>query len=136
VRVVIDTNILLVSLKRSSENRPIFQGLLDSKYYLVITNEILSEYLEIISKKTNREIANNLGDLLTRLTNIEKIETYYNWLLITEDPDDNKFVDAAVAGNTDYIVTNDRHFKVLKDIEFPSVNICSSKEFLEILGEL
>jgi predicted nucleic acid-binding protein len=56
--------------------------------------------------------------------------------LITEDPDDNKFVDAAVAGNTDYIVTNDRHFKVLKDIEFPSVNICSSKEFLEILGEL
>jgi rRNA-processing protein FCF1 len=64
VRVVIDTNILLVSLKRSSENRPIFQGLLDSKYYLVITNEILSEYLEIISKKTNREIANNLGDLL------------------------------------------------------------------------
>lgn len=136
MRVVIDTNILLVSLKRSSENRPIFQGLLDSKYYLVITNEILSEYLEIISKKTNREIANNLGDLLTRLTNIEKIETYYNWLLITEDPDDNKFVDAAVAGNTDYIVTNDRHFKVLKDIEFPSVNICSSKEFLEILGEL
>ncbi|NJC28509.1 putative toxin-antitoxin system toxin component, PIN family [Neolewinella antarctica] len=136
MRVVIDTNILLVSLKRGSTNRPIFEGLLNDKYHLVITNEILSEYLEIIGEKTNKEIASNLGDLLTRLTNIDKIETYYNWLLITEDPDDDKFVDAAIAGNTDYIVTNDRHFRILKGIEFPKVNICSSKEFLEILDEL
>lgn len=82
------------------------------------------------------EIANNLGDLLTRLGNVEQIETYFNWMLITEDPDDNKFVDAAVAGNVDYIVTKDGHFKVLKFIEFPKVNVISPENFVDILKEI
>lgn len=136
MRVIIDTNILLISLKRSSKNRPIFQGLIEKKFFLILTNEILSEYIEIIESKTNVEIANNVGDLLMRLVNVKKIESHFNWLLITEDPDDNKFVDAAVAGNVDYIVTNDRHFRVLKEVEFPKVNVCSSEDFLRIISKI
>lgn len=136
MRIVIDTNILLVSLKRSGKFRPIFQGLLENKYFLVITNEILSEYLEIIGERTTPEIANNLGDLLIRLENVDKIDTHFNWMLITKDFDDNKFVDAAVAGNVDYVVTNDGHFMVLKSIEFPQINVLTPEEFVDILKEI
>ena len=34
---------------------------------------------------------------------IKNIEKYYNWNLIKNDPDDNKFVDCAVAANAKYI---------------------------------
>ena len=52
----------------------------------------------------------------------ESTEIHYNWRLITIDPDDNKFIDCAVAANADYLVTNDKHFNVLKEIDFPKVN--------------
>lgn len=58
---------------------------------------------------------------------------YYNWNLITVDPDDNKFTDAYIAANADYLVTNDAHFNEVKKIPFPPVNIVSADEFLNIL---
>ena len=53
--------------------------------------------------------------------------------MIKNDPDDNKFFDIAVAGNADYLVTNDAHFNVVKQVSFPSVKIITADEFLEIL---
>jgi len=58
---------------------------------------------------------------------------YYKWSLITADPDDNKFVDCALNGGTDYIITNDKHFNVLKETDFPYVKVVSSEEFRKIL---
>jgi predicted nucleic acid-binding protein len=72
MKVVLDINILLISLKKSSKHHPIFDGLLQQFYHLVITNEILSEYIEKIEEKTNQDISNNVGDLLIRLQNVEK----------------------------------------------------------------
>ena len=43
--------------------------------------------------------------------------------LIQSDSDDNKFVDCCITANAQYIVSNDRHFDILKHIEFPHVNV-------------
>ena len=61
---------------------------------------------------------------------------FFTWNVIDSDPDDNKFFDAAVSGNADYLVTNDGHFDAAKKIEFPKINIISPDEFLEILSDL
>ena len=37
---------------------------------------------------------------------------------ITSDPDDSKFVDCAICGQAEYLVSNDNHFKILNDIKF------------------
>jgi predicted nucleic acid-binding protein len=37
------------------------------------------------------------------------------------DQDDEKFADCAIVSNADYLVTNDRHFEVLKTIQFPII---------------
>ncbi len=52
--------------------------------------------------------------------------------MIQSDPDDNKFVDCAVAGNVDFLVTNDKHYNILKTIGFPPINVISLEEFEEI----
>ena len=49
--------------------------------------------------------------------------------LISTDPDDNKFVDCAIIASADYIVSNDSHFDILKNIDFPKVNVISIKDF-------
>jgi len=53
--------------------------------------------------------------------------------LVDLDPDDNKFVDLTIAGNADYLVTNDKHFNPLKSLDFPVLNIVSIDEFKRII---
>ena len=43
----------------------------------------------------------------------------------------NKFVDCAVAGNAKYIVTEDSHYDVLKDLDFPKVDIIKLDEIIQ-----
>lgn len=57
------------------------------------------------------------------------------WALITKDADDNKFVDCALNGRAHFLVTDDRHYKVLKEIGFPPVRVIRTAAFLaEIEG--
>jgi uncharacterized protein len=53
--------------------------------------------------------------------------------LIVPDEDDNKYCDCAIAGQADYIVTEDKHFDVLKNIPFPSLEVISIDEFLAMV---
>ena len=136
IRAVLDTNALLISIGRKSKFRPIFDNLLNGNIELIVTNEILTEYVEILERKTNSIVANNIIEVLIQLKNVEKIEVSYKWNLIIEDPDDNKFVDCAIAGRVRYIVTNDRHFSQLKNIPFPKVDIITIQDFLEEIEHL
>ena len=61
------------------------------------------------------------------------MDAQFRFGLIETDPDDNKFVDCAIVANAEYIVTDDAHFDVLKDIPFPRVLVMTAEEFLEAL---
>ena len=50
--------------------------------------------------------------------------------VITADPDDNKFVDCAIQAKARYIVTNDHHYDILRQIGFPKVGIIKLMDFL------
>ncbi len=56
--------------------------------------------------------------------------TFY-FRLITSDPDDNKFCDVSVVANARCLVTSDRHFDVLKTIEFPKIEAVHPKDFIK-----
>ncbi len=136
MRVVLDTNVLLISIPTRSKYRPIFTALINGHFELAISNEILSEYIEIIEQKTNAIVAKNVAEMLLKLKNILKTEVYYKWGLIEADKDDNKFVDCAIAANVKYIVTNDKHFRILRDIPFPKVEVISIRDFLAEVKKL
>jgi predicted nucleic acid-binding protein len=95
MRVILDSNVLLVSLPKLSKYRRIFDDFLNSSIILIISNEVITEYYEVISRFANDVVASNVLELLLIRANVEKFEIYYNWKIITEDFDDNKFVDLA-----------------------------------------
>ena len=85
---------------------------------------------EIIAEKTTSEIARNVVEAIARLHTTIFQNVYYHFGLITEDIDDNKFVDCAVAADAEYVVTNDHHFDVLRSISWPHVQIIAIKDFV------
>lgn len=128
--IVLDTNCLLVALPRRSPYRKVWDAFLRGEYNLCVTIDILDEYEEILSEKTTPQIARNVIKTILERPNTKKHTVYYNFFAIQSDPDDNKFVDCAVVANADYIVSNDAHFKVLKQITFPRVDVINIDEFV------
>ena len=133
--ILLDTNILLISLPTKSKYRPIFDALIAGKFQLAISNSILSEYVEILERKTTSEIAKNVAELLLSLKSVKKVEVYFRWNLIKQDEDDNKFVDCAIAANANLIVTNDKHFKDLDKIDFPELKVINANNFLQMIED-
>jgi uncharacterized protein len=99
---------------------------------MCVTEEIYLEYEEILKQKYNIIVAHSFLNSLKELSNVVQTDIFYKWLLIQSDPDDDKFVDCAIAGNVDFLVTNDRHYNVLKTIGFPPINVISIEEFEKI----
>jgi len=134
IRVVLDTNILLVSISSKSKYHWIFSNLLNNRYELYVTNEVLLEYEEIISSKYGAEVAKDVIRTLLFLENVVLVTPFFKWDLIADDEDDNKFVDCYLVSNSDVLVTNDKHFDVLKSIDFPRVNVVDIDVFRGLLG--
>jgi len=131
--VVIDCNIFVMCLTSASPYHVIYDALVNGKFQVAVTNDILLEYEEVIQQKYSIATAKNFITLLNELPNVHYFHTYYQWQLITKDPDDDKYCDCAIAGQAEYIVTEDRHFDILKNIPFPSLTVIGIDYFLELL---
>jgi len=134
MRVVLDTNVLLVSVSSKSKFHPIYQAVLNGTLEVCVSNSILEEYEEIIAKRWSSNVAQNVINSLLKSPYVHLIDPRFNWLMVVQDPDDDKFVDCAIAANALYLVTNDAHFNPLKAPEvYPPLNIIGAEELLEFL---
>ncbi len=113
MRVVLDTNVILRAISSRSQFAIIIDKLFSNEFELLISSEILLEYEEILTKFYGILTAKSFLDFLLLLPNVTKISPSFKLNLILKDPDDNKFIDCAFAGNATYIVTDDRHFNIL-----------------------
>ena len=129
LKVILDTNVLLVTISPFSQYHWILEELIAGSYTIYISNEILLEYEEIISKRYDKQLVDDLFELFLVLPNVFRISPYFHWNLISNDPDDNKFVDCAVSGNVYCIVTHDKDFNILKKTKFPKIKICDINDF-------
>lgn len=129
--IVLDTNCLLQALPSKSPYHKIWEDVLEGRISLCVNTDILEEYEEVIAQKSTPEIAHNVVEAIARLSTTTYQEVYMHFELLTEDVDDNKFVDCAVASNAEYIVTNDKHFAPLEQIQWPQIAIVTIKEFLK-----
>ena len=136
MKIVLDTNCLVNVIMPGSYNNDVWQAFRAGKYILCVTNEILFEYHEILTKRYNNIIANTVLKELIETPNVERVNPSFRFNIITADPDDNKFVDCAVASGATYIVSNDHHFQELKLYKFPQVDVRSLIDFLEIVRKL
>ena len=107
--IVLDTNCLLQSLSWRSMYYDVWEAFLLGEYTLCVSTEILEEYEEIIASHISPLAAKLAIETILRANNVKRIDAQFRFGLIDSDKDDNKFVDCAIVGNADYIVSNDKH---------------------------
>jgi putative PIN family toxin of toxin-antitoxin system len=128
--VVVDTNALVSSLSSKSEFHKLIRLILDEDVSMFVTDEIMFEYEEVLHQKYSETVAQNFLSALKEIPTVEYVNIYFKWNLLTQDEDDNKFVDCYLAANAEYLITNDTGYNALKKIDFPKVNLIKLEEFL------
>jgi len=134
-RFIIDTNIFLVSFSSKYKYYWIYLALIDNKFDLVISNEILLEYQEQIALRYGIDFTKGKLDFILSLRNVFQVNPSFLWQLVENDKDDNKFVDCYIASQSDYIVSNDKHIHQIKTNIFPQISVLKYDEFEAMFKE-
>jgi uncharacterized protein len=139
MRVVLDTNVL-ISRYLSPNGLPaqVLDLWRQEAFELVVSESILAEYQEVLSYDRLRrlhglseaEIAAILDDFREFAILAEPTERLQ---VVPEDPDDDKFVEAALAGEAELIVSGDRHLLQLKT--YNGIRVITPLVFLAILEQ-
>ena len=94
-RIVLDTNSLLQILGARSKYHFLFGKFLANEFTLCVSTEILFEYEEILRRKASPTAAELFLKVIARSRNVLRKDPYFRLYLVTQDADDNKFVDCA-----------------------------------------
>ena len=132
MRIILDTNIF-VSMALGGQVGKINDGWRAGKFILVVSEDIVSEYLDVLQRPKLHLKSRTIAAIISRVyRRAEFVEPNEKIFVILADTSDNKFLEAAIVGETDYIVSGDKHLLDLKTFE--SIPIITAREFLEILG--
>ncbi|MEW6203449.1 MAG: putative toxin-antitoxin system toxin component, PIN family [bacterium] len=131
MRVVLDTNVF-ISAVLGGRLGIIMDKWKAGKFILVISGVIASEYLEVINrpkfKISEREISAVTDYLLKTAEFVTPFDTI---TAVKTDPSDDKFLEAALEGNADCIVSGDEHLLALKT--FRGIPVLTARKFIERL---
>ena len=129
LRVVIGTNIFISSFFGGAP-REIIDLWKTGEITICLTQAIVEEYIKVLNRlglKDKPEIK-NLTKLFAEGFNSIFTTKTPNLNIIEDDPDDNKFLECAVALESRIIISGDKHLKDIK--KYIDIEIMSPREFL------
>ena len=128
MNIVIDTNVVASGIFFGGKPQLILLGAINKDFEVFVSQEIVSEYYEIIERLTqkypNRPRKLPLEPFISSCTQIEpnrKID-------ICRDSDDNKFLECALESKCLYVVSGDDDLLSLK--KFENIEIVTVADFL------
>ncbi|MBI5653623.1 MAG: putative toxin-antitoxin system toxin component, PIN family [Chloroflexi bacterium] len=128
MRVVIDTNVI-VSAYLGGALETILRAFKAARFQLVVSQAIADEYLSVLARpkfKIDQDALDDFAALL--VSHAEFVSPEETIHAVSADPTDNKFLEAAVAGNVIYVVSGDSHLLQLKT--FRGIAIIPAREFI------
>ena len=137
MRAVLDTVVFVRALinPKGRWGRLLFE--LSDRYVIILSPDIIKEILSVLYRPALRERFPEMAEpaelerVLSLLEQAEVVEPDQQ-LAVCRDPKDNKFFECAVAGGTDYIVSEDRD--ILDVGEYEGIKTVSAEEFMALLS--
>jgi putative PIN family toxin of toxin-antitoxin system len=132
LRLVIDTNIIVsAALKPDGLQRTVLLLAITRPARLYVSDAILEEYREVLSRRELRILKGHRQKLLQLISSHSHVITPFRLLDVTKDPDDNKFLECADAARADYLLTGDlQHFPKF----WKKTKVITSREFISIVS--
>lgn len=133
IRIVLDTNVFISGIFwEGNFSSRVIDLWRNGKATLVSSLPIIEELVENLKGfriKMSNEMVEEWKNMI--IENAIIVEPTEEINIVKEDPDDNKFIEAAIAGQAKYIVTQDNHLLKLK--EFKGIKILTPKEILNYI---
>jgi putative PIN family toxin of toxin-antitoxin system len=131
MRVVLDTNIYVSGVRYGGKPMVLLQRMGPGNCTLIVSEEILAELEDVLLRKFSwkRETVESTIDRIRAIAEVANPEFE---LAECIDPDDNRILEAAVAGAADCIVTGDKHLLRMK--VFRGIMIMTVNDFLLSVG--
>ena len=132
LRLVVDTNIIVsAALKPDGLQRTILLLAITKPARLYVTEEIITEYSDVLSRAELKIRKGLRQQLLQLIQNHAHSVKPARPLQVTSDPHDNKFLECADAARADYLVTgNQQHFPKF----WKKTKVITSREFIDIVA--
>jgi putative PIN family toxin of toxin-antitoxin system len=141
MKIVIDTNIVLSALlsNKGASNKLLIWLFENRKKYNVVSNTLITEFEEVLTREKNLKQYNNLKkeDILAFIDDICLIsyhqDIHFLWRPFLQDSNDDMVLEVAVNANVEAIITfNPKDFQGVK--ESFGIDILTPKEYLKSVG--
>ena len=134
LRITADTNIFISGLNFAGNPRRILNLAEAGVIHLTVSDAILGEIQSVLRRQKFGWPEVEIERALKQISQFaENVEPALRIDVITEDPTDNRILECAVAGKSEYLVTGDNHLLKLK--QCGGTKIVNATEFLEILAQ-
>lgn len=132
MRVVLDTNVLVSGIFWKGAPHSIMTAWVRGRFEVVISKDILHEYLAVLKRiDTKGDVAERWGVFILENAHVVKVS---NLVKLSRDSADDKFINTAITGRADYIVSGDDDLLSLKK-KSPVTTISPSK-FATVLEKM
>jgi putative PIN family toxin of toxin-antitoxin system len=134
MRAVLDTNVLISGVISTGVPHELLIKGFTREYQIVVSTETLTEFRDTLLKYPERfhmDESEVQQEVETIRYFAEFVDPKEDITAVEADPDDDKFLEAAVAGNVDYLVSGDGHLLELDS--FRGVDIVEPRTFYDRL---
>ncbi len=130
MKIVLDTNVFISGIFFSGPPAQILKAWKDKKIRIVLSKEILDEYQRVAKELSAKFPSVDIEPIIELLTIYgEVVETTGVSVNVCEDPDDNMFLECAIASNSKIIVSGDNH--LLKISGYQGIDVVSPRKFID-----
>jgi len=137
MRITLDTNVMVSSTFWAGAPDQVMRLVEEKEVELILSEEIMNELVEVLEYEEVKKKVREKGLMMRR--SVEKILSVSQIIkpneriyAVKEDPDDDKFLECAVEGDAEYLVSRDKHLLKLK--KYKGIEIIKPEEFLRIIN--
>ena len=130
MKIILDTDVFISGIFFSGPPSQILKAWQNSRLQIVLSQEILNEYQRVaeslVTKFPTIDIL-PIIELMTihgQLINVEDFD-----VSVCDDPDDNKFMECAIASNSKIIISGDKH--LIKVSGYQGIKVLRPREFVD-----
>ena len=131
MRIVIDSNVWISALLFGGNPRKVFQAVVQNCHIIVVSDELIAETRRVVAQKFP-DFVDDLEALLVALApRINYARIGHLDIQVCRDPDDDKIIATAVAGQASSLVSGDKDLLVLK--KYQKVNMVTPAQAVQKL---
>jgi len=130
VRIVLDTNVLISGIFFSGPPSQILKAWGNQGFQIVLSQQILDEYQRVAEDLSSKFPTIDILPIIELVTiQGQFINTQGFDISVCEDPDDDKFIECAVAGKCKTIISGDKH--LLKLTGYQGITVLNPRNFVD-----